>query len=164
MREPDPILYAEDSDDDVFLLQRAFIRAQLPQPLVTVRDGRAAIQYLQSALAPTTGPKTAKPLPGLVLLDVKMPFLSGIEVLKWIREQPQLAHLPVLMLSSSADERDVAPAFSAGANGYLLKPGSLDALDSLVAGLREALEKLPDAPWGTIAGARFPSDGASGGP
>lgn len=165
MQPGDPILYAEDSDDDVFMLQRAFVRAKVPYPLVTVRDGRAAVEYLRSVSeASTSGLRSLRPAPGLILLDIKMPFLSGLEVLKWIRspENP-LAALPVLMLSSSSADQDVLPAFAAGANGYLVKPSRPDDLDTLVSGLKEALEQAGTADWGRIQGARFPAGDGTGG-
>lgn len=164
MRADDPILYAEDSDNDVFLLQRAFVRAKVPHPLVTVRDGRAAIDYLESVAPGVAGLRGTRPAPGLVLLDVKMPHLSGLEVLRWIRARKAFADLPVLMLSSSPSEQDIAPAFAAGANGYLVKPTRPQELESLVAGLKAALQHAATADWGGLPGARFPSSGGTGGP
>jgi two-component system response regulator len=156
-----PILYAEDSDDDVILLQRAFVRAQLPHPLVTLRDGRAAQDYLHAAANGSPIMRATRPMPRLVLLDIKMPYLSGLEVLRWIRANPSFAGLPVLMLSSSAADRDIEPAFQAGANGYLVKPHSLAGLDALVAGLKGALGAnqglVASGDWGAIKGGRLPT-------
>ncbi|HEY3755425.1 MAG TPA: response regulator [Opitutaceae bacterium] len=158
MRADDPILYAEDSDDDVFLLQRAFVRAQVTHPLVTVRDGRAAVDYLRSAQnAEKSALRRTRPLPGLVLLDLKMPHLSGLDVLKWIRAPDnQIAHLPVLMLSTSGANQDIQRSFAAGANGYLVKPSHPGELDTLVSGLKQALTHIETADWRNITGAKFP--------
>jgi CheY-like chemotaxis protein len=123
------ILFAEDSEDDVFLLQRACRRAQLPNPLTFVRDGREAIDYLSGAEAG----------PSCVVLDVKMPYHNGLDVLRWIRNQPKLNHAVVMMMTSSAQEQDIREAYRLGVDAYLVKPSGSDELDRLVNQLKSTI-------------------------
>jgi len=111
-----PILYAEDDENDAFLANRAFEKAEILNPLVVVSDGKAAIEYLAG-----TGQyanRTEYPLPCLILLDLKLPRVSGLEVLKWIRSQPSVCTLPVLMLTSSNQDGDVHRAYILGAKKF----------------------------------------------
>lgn len=116
------VLYVEDEEDDVFFMRRAFGRAGLPQTLKAVGDGQAAIDYL--AGQGRFGNRLEFPLPELVLLDLNLPMVSGFQVLKWIRSQPALRHLPVLIFSSSARIEDRLLAKELGADDYIEKPGS----------------------------------------
>lgn len=130
-----PILYAEDDENDVFLAELAFKRAEIHNPLVIVRDGQMAVNYLAGE-----GPhadRAGHPLPCLVLLDMKMPRLSGLEVLKWIRSQPKVCTLPVLMLTSSSQDADVNRAYIQGANGYLVKPSTPAEMLVLAKGIKD---------------------------
>lgn len=124
------ILVVEDNADDVLLLQRAFRKANLVNPLRVVSDGQAAIDYL--AGRPPFDDREANPLPALVLLDLKLPKLGGHEVLGWIRAQPGLRRLPVAMLTSSREAPDVTRAYDLGANSYLAKPVDFDSLLDMV--------------------------------
>jgi CheY-like chemotaxis protein len=117
------ILHVEDNPDDLMLMELAFRKAGVDVRLETATDGDKAIKVLQNG-------STAVP-PACVLLDVKLPSLSGLEVLAWIRNQPQLKRLPVVMLTSSLLPDDVNQAYDLGANSYLIKPSDLDALISL---------------------------------
>ena len=130
-----PVLYAEDEENDAFLMQRAFLKACVSNPLQIVSDGDAAIQYLSG-----TGEfsdRTKYPPPCLLLLDLNMPRQSGLEVLKWVRSQPSLQSMPIVILTSSSQDRDIGSAYSLGANGYLVKPPSSEKLIDLVTGLRD---------------------------
>ncbi len=118
------ILYAEDDENDAFFLQRAFQQAEIQQRLVIVEDGKAVLEYLEGK--GRYQDRTEYPLPGLVFLDLNMPGLSGIEVLKWIRSTPSVCTVPVVVLSSSNQDRDIHRAYAQGANGYLVKPGKLE--------------------------------------
>ena len=141
------ILFAEDSEDDVFLLQRACRRAQLANPLTFVKDGREAIAYL--ADAPT--------LPGCVVLDVKMPYRSGLDVLGWVRSQPRLNDLVTMMMTSSAQDQDIRQAYRLGADAYLVKPSGSDDLDKLVRQLKTAIAAPRGDPvWQSLACNRPP--------
>lgn len=124
------ILIADDDQNDAFLLKRAFLRAGINSPMNFVEDGEQAISYLEGR-APFAD-RRAFPLPNLVFVDLKMPRLDGFEVLRWVRGQPSLRRLPVLVFSSSADFRDVDRAYDLGANAYAVKPSKHDELQSLV--------------------------------
>jgi CheY-like chemotaxis protein len=121
-----PILYAEDDDNDALLTKLAFAQVKISNPLIIVPDGETAVEYLDG-----TGHYANRhehPLPCLILLDIKMPGKSGLDVLKWIRSQPGICTLPALMLTSSNQEADVHRAYILGANGYLEKPNKPDAM------------------------------------
>jgi len=118
------ILHVEDNPDDLLLVDLAFRKAGVNVRLETATDGDKAIQMLQNGLGTV-------PL-ACLLLDVKLPTLSGLEVLAWIRSQPQLKRLPVIMLTSSFLPDDINRAYELGANSYLTKPSDLEALVGLV--------------------------------
>lgn len=123
------ILYAEDEASDVFFLERALRRAGVPQRLVVVSSGQAAIDYLKQI---TKDGRDFKTLPALVLLDINMPGISGFEVLQWIRDTPGLQSLTTVMFSSSEHPSDVRAAYALGANGYLVKPCTIDEAATMV--------------------------------
>jgi CheY-like chemotaxis protein len=133
--EPKTVLYAEDDENDVFFMERAFRMAKVEHPLRTVPDGKHAIAYL-SGVEPYAD-STKNPMPGLVLLDLNMPVKGGLDVLQWIRSQPFLSELPVVVLTSSNQESDVHRAGILGANGYLIKPGEPDELIRMVKQLHQ---------------------------
>lgn len=139
-----PVLYAEDEENDVFLMERAFAHARVPNPLCTVKDGAAAIRYLSGD--GEFADREKFPLPCLLLLDLNLPRHSGLEILEWAREQPEFSELPVVMLTSSTQHRDLDAAYTLGANGYLVKPPSAERLFDLVSSLRDAC--LAGAPAG----------------
>ena len=115
------ILHVEDNADDVMLTAMAFRKAAAAVKIEVANDGEKAIAALQNG----TGP------PDCVLLDIKLPRKSGMEVLSWIRQEPRLKRLPVVMLSSSMLPDDINRAYDLGANSYLIKPPDLDTLVSL---------------------------------
>lgn len=124
------ILVVEDDPGHAMLIQEAFGAAQLANPLHVVSDGEEAIAYLEG-----TGPYTdrdAHPLPVLVLLDIHMPKRSGLDVLEWMRGEPDLKRVPVIMLTASEDDGDIDRAYELGANSYLIKPVGFDALLDVV--------------------------------
>src|SRR6186713_2253472 len=121
---PKTILLVEDNDDDVFLITRAFKTVGLITPMVRATDGQDAIDYLSGK--GQYADRVRFPMPSLVLLDIKMPFLSGLEVLRWIREQAPLAALPVVMFTTSSQDCDVRTAYGSGANAFLVKPARLE--------------------------------------
>lgn len=128
------ILYADDDENDAFLVQHAFAKAGITSPLVIVNGGKAAIDYLSSQGA-TSHPSS--PVPTLVLLDLNMPGTSGLEVLKWIRSTPVVSTLAVVMLTSSNQEADICRAYLQGANGYLVKPSKIDELIIMVKAIND---------------------------
>lgn len=124
------ILLVEDNAKDVFLVQRALRKAEIATPLQVVTDGDAAVSYL-AGVAPYDD-RARYPLPVLVLLDLKLPRRSGAEVLQWIRQQPGLQRLPVVVFTSSREYIDVNQVYDLGANAYIVKPVSFEALTSLL--------------------------------
>jgi CheY-like chemotaxis protein len=124
------ILLVEDDRNDILLLQRAFRKANLANPLMVVTDGEEAIAYLggQGQYAD----RGQFPLPVIVLLDLKLPRRSGLEVLAWLREQPTLRRLPVVVLTASREGTDINTAYELGASSYLVKPVSFDNLVEIV--------------------------------
>ena len=130
-----PILYIDDEPDDIFFMVRACKRAGLEEPIETVNQGSEAIAYLSG-----TGKyadRVRYPVPRLILLDLNIPGISGFEILKWIRSNPAVSRLPVLVLTSSNQENDVRRAHSLGANGYLVKPGKIDELVRMIRAMKD---------------------------
>jgi CheY-like chemotaxis protein len=122
------LLLVEDNEDDVFLFKVAAKKLNLSHPLRIARDGREAIELLREyTTAATTGPRL-----GLVLLDLKMPYVSGLEVLEWVRTVPALRALPVVVFSSSEQEADIEAAYRLGATSFLVKPSQPDQLLEMV--------------------------------
>jgi CheY-like chemotaxis protein len=125
-----PILLAEDNENDALLVRVALQKAAVLRPLVIARDGQEAIDYL-AGQAPYAD-RARYPLPALLLLDLKMPRVNGFQVLAWLQERPDLAALPVVVLSSSAIESDIARARQLGADDYRVKPPDFQALVKIV--------------------------------
>ena len=126
MKMENRILHVEDNPDDVVLMNLAFNRAGIPARLHVVNDGDEAIAALANGALDGGTP------PVCVLLDVKLPRVSGLEVLAWIRSQPSLKRLPVILLTSSSQTADINRAYDLGANSFLVKPADLDSLTQLV--------------------------------
>lgn len=120
MSTPAVILLAEDEETDVFFVSHALKQTGLSHLLVTVTDGKAAVDYL-GGQAPYQD-RTQHPLPALLLLDLKMPRMDGFGVLQWLKQTPGFAQLPVVVLTSSADEADREKALRLGASEYRIKP------------------------------------------
>lgn len=114
------ILLVEDNEDDVFLTERALAAAGVKIPLTVVRDGDEAVNYLQGV--GEYADRETHPYPSLVLLDLKLPYRSGLEILEWKREQSELPPVPVIVLTSSNQPRDLRSAYALGASSYLVKP------------------------------------------
>jgi CheY-like chemotaxis protein len=138
------ILLVEDDPDDVLLMQRAFSRARLANPLRVVRDGEEAIRYLSGQGIYKARDKY--PVPLLLLLDLRMPKKNGFEVLEWIRDQPEHNDLPVVVLTSSAEQPDAIKAFKLGASSYLVKPAQFDDLVQLMLRLQGYWILVKDKP------------------
>ena len=117
------LLIAEDDENDVFFLQHAFKEADVQNPLHIVHDGKEAIDYL--AGAGKFSDRSKYPLPYLLILDLKMPRMTGLDVLQWLQEQPELQCLPVIVLSSSAHRLDIERAYQLGANAFVVKPSAV---------------------------------------
>ncbi len=116
------ILHVEDNSDDVLLTELAFRKAGVELKLEVATDGDKAIAILAQHLATP---------PACALVDIKLPSLSGLDVLAWIRKQPGLKRLPVIMFTSSLIPDDINQAYDLGANSYLIKPSDLESLIAL---------------------------------
>jgi len=133
------ILLAEDDPNDVFFMQRALAKAGINLPLHVVRNGQEALEYL-GGLGKFSD-RAVFPLPSLLLLDLKMPFVDGFEVLAWARAQSALKQLPVVVLTSSAEDRDRQRAAELGANAYFVKPPTREMVTEILQFLERPREK-----------------------
>ncbi|KQU81608.1 MULTISPECIES: response regulator [unclassified Rhizobacter] len=120
MSEQKAILLVEDNDDDVALTLRAFKRSHLMNPIDVARDGVDALDYLFARNAHAH--RASHSLPTLVILDLKLPRLDGLGVLKAIRADERTRFLPVVILTSSKEEQDLISGYALGANSYVRKP------------------------------------------
>jgi CheY-like chemotaxis protein len=134
------ILHVEDDPNDVLLVERAFKKWQSATVVRSVIDGDEAVAYLTGEESFTD--RARNPFPDVVLLDLKMPRKSGLELLTWIRQQTQFKRLPVVVFTSSKHEQDINRAYDLGANSYLVKPVGFDAL-------LETMKQL-QCYWGTL--------------
>ncbi len=125
-----PVLYAEDDTDDLFFMRHVWKLAEVPNPLVHVKDGAQAIAYLAGEGAFAN--RQEHPFPCLLLLDLKMPVKNGFEVLAWVRQQPNLASLKVVIISASNQATDMATAQSLGVTDYVVKNPDPEKLLCLV--------------------------------
>ena len=124
------ILLVEDDENDVFFFKRAMKLAGILNPLHVAPDGRQAIDYLKGTGA--YADRTEFPLPSLVLLDLKLPHVMGLDVLKWIRAQPGLQSVIVIVFTSSKLAPDIDTAYRLGANSYVAKPSSPGSLQAML--------------------------------
>jgi len=146
------ILLVEDEPSDVFLMTRALKKAQIPNPLQVACDGQEAINYLSGV--DKFSDRTQFPIPGIIFLDLKLPYKNGFEVLTWIRSQPHLDSTLVMVLTSSSEERDIAQCYRLGARTFLVKPPTPAMLLELMMSLKDYWMKhneftLPDNPQET---------------
>jgi CheY-like chemotaxis protein len=125
------VLIADDDSNDTFFLRRAFEKAALSPELFEVSDGEKAISYLSGT--DEFADRAKFPFPTLLLLDLKMPKLSGFEVLQWLSQQPINQRKPnIVVLSSSGLPSDIQKALALGAQDYRVKPGDIDEMISMV--------------------------------
>jgi CheY-like chemotaxis protein len=127
------ILQVEDDPNDIFFLQKALKKAEVPNPIQVAEDGQEAIDYLSG-----TGKFSDRqqfPMPSLVLLDLKLPHVMGLDVLKWIREVAGLT-VVVIVMSASAEDADIATAYRLGANAFLTKPSESSKLDNMAVAIK----------------------------
>lgn len=126
LRESQPILIVEDSEDDFYATQRAFTKANLHNPIRRAVSGESALDMLRSR---------SETKPGLILLDLNMPGIDGRQTLEVIKRDEALKSIPVVILTTSDDERDIRTCYALGANTYIQKPVDFD-------GLIEAMKRL----------------------
>src|ERR1043166_925883 len=124
------ILIAEDDENDIEMLRSSIRQVNVPNPIQVVRDGAQAIDYLCGN--GRYEDRIKYPFPGALFLDLKLPKLSGFEVLQWLKENEECKVIPVIVLSASGLERDVTKAYQMGANSYIVKPSTLGELRDLV--------------------------------
>ena len=144
-REGTHILLVEDNQDDIDLTLRALRQHKLISEVVVVKDGAEALDYLFArGLYKGRNPEE---VPQLVLLDVNLPKLSGLDVLKQLRQDARTKLLPVVMLTTSREERDVAESYANGANSYVQKPVDFAAFTEAVRQLGVYWLMLNETPW-----------------
>jgi len=129
------VLLAEDNEDDVHLVERAFRLAQLPHAVVVARDGGEALAYLFGE--PPYDDRARFPLPAVVILDLNMPRVNGFDVLASVKQAKDLCRIPIVVLSSSDEDADIQRSYDLGANSYLKKPVGFDAFTYLIAEIEE---------------------------
>ncbi len=130
-----PVLYVDDEENDGLLMELAFRQAGVRHPLRLMTDGPAALGYLLGT--PPFDDRALHPLPALVLLDFKLPRMTGLQVLERARREPALARVPFVLFSSSEQEVDQQRARAAGADEYLVKPPGMDGFVAIARMLDE---------------------------
>jgi CheY-like chemotaxis protein len=143
------VLLVEDNEDDIFIMQNAFKKAGIVNPMFVAEDGRSALDYLEGL--GKFADRAQFPFPGLVLLDLNLPRVHGLDVLKFIRANPSLRPTLVVVLTSSDQEIDIEKAYSLGANSYLTKPGSPQNLEAMVRCLAEYWLEWNSRPAASLA-------------
>jgi len=140
MKQVIDILLAEDNPDDIEITKRAFKDANIINRLYVARDGEEALNFLYNK-----GDGESNPKPGLILLDINMPKVSGIEVLKRIKEDNVLKQIPVIMLTISKRDEDVFKSYQLGCNSFIQKPVDFDSFVDVVKeiGLYWGIMNLP---------------------
>jgi CheY-like chemotaxis protein len=131
---PRPILHIEDEANDIHLLQRALVSAEIWNPVQVVKSAARAFAYLLGE--EPFAKREYYPMPGLILLDLTLPSLDGLEVLKWRQLHPAIRVIPVLVLTSSQQAAEVRAAYEAGANSFLAKPASFNGWLEMVKAIR----------------------------
>ena len=140
MRKTRRLLLVEDNEDDAFLFCRAFRKEAAEVAIDVAGDGRRAMEYLSACSSPGG-------LPGLVLLDLQLPYFTGFEVLERVRQEERLKHVPVVILTSSTQPSDITRAYELRANSYLVKPGDAMKLTELARGVNLFWLGLNWVPW-----------------
>lgn len=142
-RDGDPvdILLVEDNPGDVRLTQEAFQQASLANDLNVVRDGEAALDYLYQR-----SEYADAPVPSLILLDLNLPKVDGMDVLETIKDEPELRRIPVVVLTGSDAEEDVAESYEKHTNAYLTKPIDPDEFVDLVHSFEDFWFRLVELP------------------
>jgi CheY-like chemotaxis protein len=124
------ILLVEDEENDAMLVKMAFKKNEILNPVQWVKDGLEAIAYLNGE--GDYANRSLYPFPEVLILDLKMPRMNGLELLAWIREHPEYRVIPTIIMSSSRLESDVEKAYNLGANTYMIKPSSFEELARVV--------------------------------
>jgi len=128
------ILLVDDDENDLFFLTDSFSKAGVTAPIRIARDGKEAIEYFQGE--GKFADRDEFPLPSLALIDFKLPHLTGLQVLQWIRRHHGLAPI-VILFSSSESDADISAAYRAGANAYLVKPTRLSKMVEITKAIKD---------------------------
>jgi len=141
------ILVVEDDENDLMFLRMAMKRAGVTNPIQVARDGQEVLDYFQGN--GKFADRAAFPLPYLVLLDLKLPYVMGLDVLTWIRGRRQFKSTIVIALTSSRYTEDIRLAYQLGANAYLVKPADLNALEGMMRTLKDfwLTQNTPAPDW-----------------
>jgi CheY-like chemotaxis protein len=137
-------MLVEDDENDITLIRRAFAQANVLNPLMVLKNAEEANAYFLG-LGPYKN-RSEFPLPSLVLLDLKLPGMSGLEFLKWLREQPEFGRTRVVVLTASNLTKDVNTAYQLGANSFLVKPVDFEKFVEISAALKGYWLWLDQAP------------------
>ena len=129
------ILIVEDDENDLVFLKMAMKKVGLTNPVRVAKDGQEVLDYFQGA--GKFADRSEFPFPYLVLLDLKLPYVMGLDVLTWIRSQPQFKSTVVIVLTSSRHTQDIRTAYQLGANAYLVKPADLNGLERMMGTLKD---------------------------
>jgi CheY-like chemotaxis protein len=138
------ILLVEDDAGDVALLLRGFNKAGVLNPIIHLKDGDAALAYL--AGVGEYSDRMQYPLPALILLDLKLPGMTGLQLLQWMRTQRDVRRIPVVVLTSNDNRLTVNAAYDAGASSYLIKPGGAAEITKLVHAIQGYWIELNEPP------------------
>jgi len=151
MADLKPILLVEDNPNDVELTLAALAKSHLANDVVVVRDGAEALDYLNRA---TTFAARPPGLPAVVMLDLKLPKIDGLQVLERIKQNPELRSLPVVMVTSSREERDLVQSYQLGVNAYVVKPVSFNEFVEVIQDLGVFWAVLNEPPPGSTKARR----------
>ncbi|MGB7539322.1 MAG: response regulator [Anaerolineales bacterium] len=138
------ILLIEDDPNDAALFKRALRKLNLATNLTVIEDGDAAIRWFMEKASST--PEQNADWPWIVLLDIKMPRMTGMEVLEWLRRQSRFCRLPVIAFTSSREPADIAQAYRLGVNSYLVKPLSFDQWKEMIRMIHHYWMELNERP------------------
>lgn len=129
------ILLVEDDDNDILLIERALKKHYVDKPVHIARNGHDAIEYLSGH--GRFSDRAKYPFPDVVITDLKMPKMSGFELLAWLDEHQEYRVIPTIVLSSSQEDSDVTRAYDLGANTYMVKPTDFDGLGKMVKTIKD---------------------------
>src|ERR1051326_5889204 len=129
------VLLVEDDPADIFIMERAWKKAEIQNPLRVINDGQQAVDYISGKGDFTN--REQNPLPCLILLDIKLPYLSGLQVVKWLRSYEPASTIPCVFLTSSNADMDIQQAYQLGGNAYLVKPPTPEKLVHLLQDLKD---------------------------
>jgi len=139
LNDTEPIVLVDDNEDDIVLTRRALERNQIENPLVIARDGAEALELLLGANGETVKP-------AMILLDLKLPKVDGLSVLKRLREDTRTSLIPIVVLTSSKQDQDVIAGYALHANSYIHKPVDFDQFSEAIRQIGQYWLHLNEAP------------------